>query len=204
MSISFNTFRNPVQLTTTKTSAVKTSIEANKYIGDVFGSIKVVRNKLAAENYSIASDAHRVWGNKIQKICPKYTYKIPFEGLSWKQEDLPSSCTDAKRMIIVGEDDDLQSKVGGVFCSTEANDQDKKECHEKISAIPLPGTSNKVWKIPLNVFPVYTATQKRKLRDNYSNDLFLSRIKGNFDYLDSSLYREVIDLTCQKGGKRKE
>ena len=69
---------------------------------------------------TIGSDAHRVWGKKIEKMCPKYTYTSP---LVTEEEDLPLSCKNANFLPIK----DGRGR-GGIFCATKANDQDKQEC----------------------------------------------------------------------------
>ena len=173
MSISFTPFHNPVQLTTTKTSAkfVKNSIAdmTSTYYHGVLRQIRQSQNKLDANSRTIASDAHRAWkknmGNKIQAICPKYTYKTPMEMRSWKP--VPPSCTDANRMMI-GD----KFGNGGIFCSTEANDQDKKECREKLRKL------YELDKIPM----VYSAEQSDKIRQNYENSNTLTKFLKKFQH----------------------
>ena len=186
MSISLTPFRNPVQLTTTKTSAAYSAKTSNiadmtsTYYHGVLRQIRQSQDKLDANSRTIASDAHRAWKKKIQAICPKYTYKTPLEGGSWKPDDLPSSCTDANRMIIK----DVINN-GGIFCSTEANDQYKKECRDKLGKIP----------------EVYSTEQSDKLRQNYKKIDTLTKFERKFlDNVGEVVY-SIVEKNPLFGGK---
>jgi hypothetical protein len=171
MPISFTPVRRyPVQLTTTKTSAAHLpntsgqSIVAltKKYIYDVQNQIRQSQDKLYASRRTIGSDAHRVWGKKIEAICPKYTYTSPLPG--WDRDGLPSSCKNANFLPIKDG-----SGRGGIFCATKANDQDKQECMN--NTIPS----------------IYTVEQDKTFRQMDEKDNALDKDDKFFQYTTSQI-----------------
>lgn len=134
------------------------------YYDDVLHRIGQLQDELIASSETIASDAHRVWkntmGNKIEEICPKYTYKTRLEGNSYK--DQGPLCTGANKMVIK---DALEN--GGIFCATKANDQDKQKCLAKIAKME-------------NISEVYTTEQSEKFSEISQKLEGLSNFQRNF------------------------
>ena len=132
------------------------------YKSEVLDRIGQLQNELIESSETIASDAHRLWGNKIEEICPKYTYKTRLEGNSYK--DQGPLCTGANIMVIK----DFSNSRGGIFCATKANDQDKQKCRAKLAIAKIKNIS------------VYTTEQSDKLSEISQKLEGLSNFQRNF------------------------